>query len=124
MRAGTILRGRYLDAGAAYQLLKPDEVIDGLLQNIFRIKHVIDGVIVIVGLATGLAVLLVFLLSMRLRQREIETITRIGCSRCAVLQLLVAEVLIFMLLSAVIVMATVAIVDVYASDLVRLLIIN
>ena len=123
-RAGTILRGRYLDADAEYQMLKPDDVIDGLLQNIFRIKHVIDGVIVIVGLATGLAVLLVFLLSMRLRQREIETITRIGCSRLAVLQLLAAEVLIFMLLSAVIVTAAVAIVDVYASDLVRLLIIN
>jgi putative ABC transport system permease protein len=123
-RAGTILRGRYLDAAADYQVVKPDTVIDGLLQNIFRIKTVIDGVIVIVGLATGLAVLLVFLLSMRLRQREIETITRIGCSRFAVLQLLVAEILIVIILSGLIVTATVACVDTYASDLVRLLIIN
>ncbi|UCC55126.1 MAG: hypothetical protein JSU75_06990, partial [Gammaproteobacteria bacterium] len=75
-------------------------------------------------LATGLAVLLVFLLSMRLRQREIETITRIGCSRFAVLQLLVAEIVIVIILSGLIVAVTVFCVDTYASDLVRLLIIT
>ena len=75
-KSGTILRGRYISDGETNQVIKPAEVIDGLLQSIFRIKDVIDGVIFLVGLATLLAIVLVFALSLRLRQREIQKIGR------------------------------------------------
>lgn len=119
-RSGTILRGRYQQAGATHQIVQPAEVIDGLLQNIFRIKRVIDGVIVIVGIATLLAILLVFTLTLRLRQREVATITRIGCSRSTVARLLVAEVAIVVLITGLAVAGMVLVVDQYAGELVRL----
>jgi len=41
----------------------------------------------LVVLATGLALVLVFALSLRLRQREIDTISGIGCSRSTIVLL-------------------------------------
>jgi len=122
-RSGTILRGRYVE-DATLQIIRPREVIDGLLQNIFQIKEVIDGVIIIVGLATLLAIILVFALSIRLRARELDTIFRLGCSRLTSAQLLAAEMLIIVLISGVLVAVTLLVVDAYASDMVRLLIIR
>jgi putative ABC transport system permease protein len=85
---------------------------------------VIDGVIIIVGLATLLAIVLVFALSIRLRARELDTIFRLGCSRLTSVQLLVSEMMIIAVLSGVLVVAALLVVNVYASELVRLLIIR
>lgn len=98
-RSETILRGRYLSPEERHQIIKPSEVIDGLLQNIFRIKNVLDAVISVVALATFLAMILVFALSLRLRQREIETIFKLGCRRGTIVRLLSAEIGIIFLTS-------------------------
>jgi putative ABC transport system permease protein len=123
-KSGTILRGRYLPGEAMYQIVRPSEVIDGLLQNIFRIRNVLDAVIAFVGLATLLAIILVFSLSLRIRQREITTIFRIGCSRMTVARLLAAEILIIILVSGILCIGGVFVVDAYANDLVRALFIQ
>ena len=123
-KSGTILRGRYLSGQSDYQIVRPSEVIDGLLQNIFRIRNVLDAVIALVGSATLLAIILVFSLSLRIRQREIMTIFRIGCSRMTVARLLGAEILIILLVSGVICSGGVFVVDAYANDLVRALFIR
>ena len=98
-KSETILRGRYLSNEERHQIIKPTEVIDGLLQNIFRIKNVLDAVIAVVAFATFLAMILVFVLSLRLRQREIETIFKLGCRRGTVVRLLGAEIGIILLSS-------------------------
>ena len=36
------------------QMQRPDEIIQGLLQNIFRIKNVMDAVIAVVAVATSM----------------------------------------------------------------------
>ena len=118
-KSGTILRGRYLNAAANHQIVEPKQVIDGLLENIFRIKNVLDAVIAIVGFATMLAIVLVFALSLRLRQREINTIFKLGCSRMTIAHLLAAEIIIIVLISGVLCAALVWGVDHYSSDLVR-----
>lgn len=123
-KSGTILRGRYLPAEAKYQAVRPKEVVDGLLKNIFRIRNVIDGVILLVGTATVLAIILVFSLSLRLRRREIDTIFRIGCRRATIARLMGAEIFIIVVASAVICGILAAVVDVYAGDLVRAFIIR
>jgi putative ABC transport system permease protein len=123
-KSGTILRGRYLSKEEALQIVKPEEVIDGLLQNIFRIKNVLDAVISVVGLATILALILVFALSLRLRQREIQTIFKIGCSRMTIARLLAAEIAIILLMGGVLCAALVFLVDQFSSDLVRALFIR
>ena len=120
-KAGTLLRGRYL-GNEKYQVVRPTEVIEGLLENIFRIKSVIDAVIAIVGLATVLAIILVFALSVRLRQRELMTIFKLGCSRMTAVRLIVAEIVIILLVSGLIGVSLLYIVQANAETLVRMLI--
>jgi putative ABC transport system permease protein len=123
-KSGTILRGRYLKKEETEQIVKPEEVIDGLLQNIFRIKNVLDAVISVVALATILAIVLVLALSLRLRQREIQTIFKLGCSRMTIVRLIAAEILIIASISGLLCVAMVMSVDYFANDLVRMLFIR
>lgn len=123
-KSGTILRGRYLGSGGEYLIVVPEEVIDSLLQNIFRIKNVIEAVILIVGFATVLAIVLVFSLSLRLRQREIETIFKLGCSRLTTVRLLSAEIGIILVGSGVLCLALLGAVAPFENELVRSLIIR
>ena len=123
-KSGTILRGRYLSGDEPLQIVRPVDVIDSLLQNIFRIKNVLDAIISVVAVAMGFAIVLVFALSLRLRQREIQTIFRLGCSRMTIARLLSAEILIIVFLSGVLCAAMVFTVEHYSSDLVRMLFIR
>ncbi len=123
-KSATILRGRYLDGSSGYQLVVPETVIDGLLANIFRIKHMLDAVILVVAVATILALLLVFALSIRLRQREIQTVFRIGGSRLTIARLLAAEISLIALISAVFCAIVLLLVHHYSDELVRTLIIR
>ena len=123
-KSGTILRGRYLSKEETQQIVKPEEVIAGLLQNIFRIKNVLDAVIAVVALATVLAVILVFALSLRLRQREIQTIFKIGCSRMTIVKLMAAEIMIIVLASAVLCSVMIFAVQNISHELVRMLFIR
>jgi putative ABC transport system permease protein len=123
-KSGTILRGRYLSKEETLQIVKPEAVIDGLLQNIFRIKNVLDAVIAVVALATVLAVILVFALSLRLRQREIQTIFKIGCSRMTIAKLMAAEIMIIVFSSAVLCGIMMVAVRSVSNDLVRMLFIR
>jgi putative ABC transport system permease protein len=116
---GTLLRGRYLERDNAEQIILPAEVIDGLLQNIFRIRNVLDAVIALVGLATVLAILLVFTLSLRLRQREVQTIFKLGCRKAMIGRMFFAEIVIILLVSGVLCAAALGSIDVYAEELVR-----
>ncbi len=119
-KSGTILRGRYISNEATNQIIKPADVIDGLLQNIFRIKNVIDAVILLVGFATILAIILVFALSLRLRQREIQTIFKLGCSRMTIARLMAAEIFIIIVSSTVLCALLIVVVSHFSNDLVRM----
>jgi len=123
-KSGTLLRGRYLSKEEIRQIVKPKEVIDGLLQNIFRIKNVLDAVISVVALATILSIVLVFALSLRLRQREILTIFKIGCSRMTIARLVAAEIVIIVGMSGILCGGLLILVDFYGNELVRMLFIR
>jgi putative ABC transport system permease protein len=123
-KSGTILRGRYLSKEETQQIVKPEEVIEGLLQNIFRIKNVLDAVIAVVALATVLAVILVFALSLRLRQREIQTIFKMGCSRMTIAKLIGAEIMIIVVSSAALCSVMMVAVRSVSNELVRMLFIR
>lgn len=123
-KSGTILRGRYLSKEETLQIVKPEEVIDGLLQNIFRIKNVLDAVISVVALAMILSIVLVFTLSLRLRQREIQTILKLGCSRMTIARLLASEISIIVFISGVLCIIMIFTINFYANDIVRILFIR
>ena len=123
-KSGTILRGRYQESEGLHQLVVPGTVVDGLLANIFRIKNVLDAVIFVVAIATVLALTLVFALSIRLRQREIGTVFRIGGSRLTIARLLIAEIAIIVSASALLCGVVMLAVNQYSGDLVRALFIR
>ncbi len=118
-KAAAILRGRYQNMDTGYQIVPPADVIDTLMTNIFRIRNVLDAVILFVGLATLMALVLVFALSLRLRQREIDTIFKLGCSRMTIAQLLGAEVVIIAAFSTVLCLLILLVVSHYDQQLVR-----
>ena len=118
-KAAAILRGRYQNTDTRYQIVPPADVIDTLMTNIFRIRNVLDAVILFVGLATLMALVLVFALSLRLRQREIDTIFKLGCSRMTIAQLLGAEVVIIAAFSTMLCLLILLVVSHYDQQLVR-----
>ncbi len=104
-KASAILRGRYVRTASAtesQQILVPGKIVGELLSTIFRIKSILDAVILVVGIATILALTLVFALSLRLRHREIQTIFKLGCSRSTIAWLMGAEIAIILTISGAI----------------------
>ncbi len=98
-KSATLLRGRFLTEHENIQIVRPKEVIDELLGTIFKIKNFFDAIVLIVAIAMILAIFLVFSLSLRLRQKEINTIFHLGCSRGIIVQLIAAEIFIIGLFS-------------------------
>ena len=98
-RAATLLRGRYLDDTQPNQLVVPLEITRHLLDNIFRIRDLFDLVLAVVGMATLLALSLVFWLSLRMRREEMRTLFLLGSSRLTMLRLILAESLLLGLAS-------------------------
>jgi putative ABC transport system permease protein len=122
-RSGTLLRGRYLADDDALQIVQPELITRGLLQTIFRVGALFDAILMLVGSATLLALALVFALSLRLRQREIQTIFLLGCSRLTVARLVAAEIALITLASAVLCLILLQPIKHYAGDMVRLFVI-
>lgn len=122
-KSATILQGRYLDTDTPYQIVRPMEVIDALLATIFRIRTVLDGIILLVGFVTLLALVLVFALSLRLREKEIETIFKLGASRSTVAWLLGAEISIIIVFSGFICLVIMLLAGHYDQAVVRRLLI-
>ncbi|MXY55348.1 MAG: hypothetical protein F4Y41_02965 [Gammaproteobacteria bacterium] len=105
VRSATILQGRYLDPDGTSQLVRPAQVIQGLVDRIFRIRTVLDAVTGIIALAALAALGLAIFLSFRLRAREVETAVKLGARRGMVLQLLAAETVIILCTSSIVAMA-------------------
>lgn len=99
-RAATILKGRYLDGESPTQLLEPADVIQSLVDRIFRIKSLLDVVTIIIAVAAFAAIGLAIFLSYRLRAREISTAIKLGARRDMVARLLVAETVTLLSFSA------------------------
>lgn len=118
-KSSTLLRGRYLSPEQNTQIVRPLETTRSLLQNIFRVGVLFDAVLALVGGAALLALGLVFALSLRLRQKEIQTIFLLGCSRLTVVRLVAAEIVLVVLASASVCLALLQPVQCYAGDLVR-----
>ncbi|MFM8979602.1 MAG: ABC transporter permease [Planctomycetia bacterium] len=94
-RAATIVKGRYRSAAAA-QALDPAEVTEELLGTVFRVKAFFDANVLLVGVATGLLLGLVVLLTLRVRARELATLARLGASRARVVGMLATEWLVLL----------------------------
>ncbi len=92
-KSGTLLQGRYLGDEERVQIVQPAAVMAELLQTILTVRRYILIAVALVAIATLASMTLVFMLSLQLRRREMETIIKIGGSRLRIVSLIVAEVL-------------------------------
>ncbi len=118
-RAGTLLLGRFVDGSLGGQLIRPRAIVGELMTTIFRIKEVLDLAVAIVGTAAVLALVLVFSLSFRLREQELQTNFEIGASRGTTARLLAAEFLLLGGASAACVALVLFVLDRFNSAIVR-----
>ena len=93
-KSETIFRGRFESGEFAQQAIVPEEVVNNLLQSIFRIKKIFNTVFILVGVATFLILALIVTLSIRLRKNEIYTMFTIGSSRLKVVEIISFELII------------------------------
>ena len=92
-KSAAILLGRYESADERHQILRPILVMDELLATILTVQSFVVAAVIIVGTATLATTVLVVLLSLRLRRREIETMIKIGGSRGRIVSVLASEVI-------------------------------
>ena len=123
-RAGTLLLGRFVGHDEPFQLVRPRAVVGDLLDTIFRIKEILDGAVAVVSVSAVLALALVFSLSFRLREQELRTNFELGASRGTTARLLAAELILLGATSALIVGLALLLLDRYAPDVVRALLIG
>lgn len=90
-KSSALLQGRY-QSDERTQLVRPAEVMGELLDTILTVESFVVAGAVLVGLATSAVATLVFLLSLRLRRREMETLFKIGGSRGRVVALMASEI--------------------------------
>lgn len=101
-KSQTILKDRYPESGDV-QAIVPSAVVGEMMDVVFRVKKLFDAVFAAVLASTVLFLLLVMLLSARIRRSEFQTLTRIGCSRSTVLAMQAGEL--SLILSAAVVIA-------------------
>lgn len=100
-RSGVILMGRYQSSDDVCQMVRPDGVMKELLATVLTVESYVVAAFLVVGLSTVATAALVFLLSLRLRRREIETMVKIGGSRSRISSVLAAEILLVLVSSVV-----------------------
>ncbi|MAE65324.1 MAG: hypothetical protein CMJ18_13715 [Phycisphaeraceae bacterium] len=89
-KSSTLLKGRYR-VSEEHHAIVPTEALDEIMDLVVRIKRFFDMNTILVSAAAGLFLLLVILLTLRIRQRELETLFRIGCGRLTVFWLQTTE---------------------------------
>ena len=99
-KSSVILQGRYGSTDEPSQIVRPVSVMDDLLGTILTIRRFVVAAVLIVSLGTVATAMLVFLLSLRLRRRELETLFKIGGARRRIAAVLSAEVLVVLALGA------------------------
>jgi len=118
-KSGVILQGRVENSAGDTQIVRPSLVIEALLATVLTVQQYVVAAVALVGLATVSLAVLVFLLSLRLRQRERLTLYKIGSSRGVVTGLMAAEVLAVIAASAVVSALLTTWVSFYGADLIR-----
>ncbi len=98
-KSKTILIGRYQSDQEEVQVVRPSFVMEELLGTVLRVRRFIVAGALLLAVATVLSVILVFVLSLRLRRRELATMARIGGSRWRIGAIVAFEILLVVVLS-------------------------
>ena len=118
-KSAVLLRGRYESPSAEAQILVPSAVVADIMDMIFRIKRLFDASTLLIALTTALFLLLVVLLSLRLRARERRIMADLGCARGTIAAVLAAELTIVFAISVLLAAALTALTLPIAGGVIR-----
>ncbi len=118
-KSQTLLEGRYDGDDATAQILRPSRIVDEMMAMVFKIKRIFDAAMVVIAVATALFLILVLLLSFRLRQNEMLTMFKLGCSRMTIFWLQTAEVVVIVAVSALLAGMLTLITLPWATDIIK-----
>lgn len=119
IKSATILRGRFESKEFTEQIAIPTEVVENLLQTIFRIKQIFNMVFVLVGLATMIIIALIVILTLRLRKDELMTMFTIGSSKFKTTEIIAFELLMTILLSVAIALLLHSLTGLFIEDFIQ-----
>ncbi len=91
-KSSVLLQGRFLGDEERVQIVRPAIVIDKLLGTVFSVGRYASAAAVLVALSTLATMALVFVLSLQLRRRELETMAKIGGAPLRIATILGAEI--------------------------------
>lgn len=97
-KASALLQGKYLADNELMQIIRPSAIIDELLRTVVAVQNYVMVGAALTACATLMTAILVFVLSLRLRQAEITTMHRIGVARYRVILLLSTEIVVVVLI--------------------------
>ncbi|MCO6454143.1 MAG: hypothetical protein J5I93_02405 [Pirellulaceae bacterium] len=92
-RSATLLQGRYLSRDELLQIVRPTDVMGDLLRTVLTVRRYVVAAVAIVSLSTLGTMLLVIVLSLQLRRREMETMFKIGGSPLRMAAIVGTEIL-------------------------------
>jgi putative ABC transport system permease protein len=123
-KSETILIGRYLHRDQGLQLVVPRLVIRELMSLVFQVKRFFDANAILVAVSTALLLALIVVLSVRLREREMDTMFRMGASRNTITMLLIGEIGIVFGFALLWIGLAMALLNYYAEPIVRSLLLQ
>ena len=118
-KSGTLLQGRYLSDSDVTQAIRPAAVMDDLLSTILKVRSFMIAGSLLVSVSTIVTAILVFLLSLRLRRREIETLKKIGSSPLRIGVIVTWEILMVVAISGAAAAACTLFVMRYSQNLIQ-----
>ncbi|MFK7821764.1 MAG: ABC transporter permease [Planctomycetaceae bacterium] len=117
--SATKLMGRFVSDSSKVRVVEPPEVIEQLLAIVFRVKKFFDAAAWLIGIVSLLFLVLVTILTLRLRQREMQTMFKLGCSRGTIAQLQLAELAIVVGTSVVLAVSIAILVQQFGTGILR-----
>ncbi|MGI9472362.1 MAG: ABC transporter permease [Rubripirellula sp.] len=121
-KAETLLLGQYFSPEETVQIARPREVMESLLDRVVMIRSYLLAAIGLVSLVTVVMMMLVIVLSIRLRRSEIVTMSKMGCARHTIVSILGCQVLILLFVGGSLACLLTLITNQYGTELVRFLV--
>lgn len=117
-RSSDLLMGRLQQADASARICRPIDEVEQLMGLVFRVQRFFMANAALIAVSTVLLLGLVMALAIQLREQELNTMFRIGCSRGMIVKLVSAELTIVFVSAAVIVAASAWLISRWADDIV------
>jgi len=118
-KSGVLFEGRFDDPGSSIRIVHPTETMDSLLSVVLTVRQYVLVAVALVGAAALATTTMVFLLSIRLRRAEINTMVRMGADPSRVAAILGAEILLVLIASLALAGGLTAVATAWGEELIR-----